>query len=299
MTPLLRAEQAVLGAVLLDPQQLLHLSWLEPSHFYRPAHGALLAAMRTLHAAGRPVLTAKGEVPVEWLTDTLAEASANTRGLTPSYLHTLIAACPRPGHAAVYGRMVLEGAIHRTVTEHAVRLHHAAVVDAAHGEVEASLRQADVLAEVLVDLARRWGTDPRLVPPSPSPTAGTPLVSQASEQVLREEEFLLSVLSAQPHAMGEVVDWLRPGDFADARHGQLYRCLGALHHRGEPIDQLTVLWEAQRRGLLTDGTLTEDQVLAICDGAGAGSAEYLGEHILRSALTRTAAATAVTVRDLA
>nr|WP_326846943.1 DnaB-like helicase N-terminal domain-containing protein [Streptomyces kaniharaensis] len=41
MKPLLRAEQAVLGAVLLDPGQLAALSWLAPDHFYRPVHRAL------------------------------------------------------------------------------------------------------------------------------------------------------------------------------------------------------------------------------------------------------------------
>lgn len=99
--------------------------------------------------------------------------------------------------------------------------------------------------------------------------------------------------------MDEVVGWLRPGDFADPAHGQLYRCLGALHHRGEPIDRITVLWEAQRRSLLADGTLTTEQLTAICDGVGPGSAEWLGEQIMRSSVTRTAATSARTIRALA
>jgi hypothetical protein len=99
--------------------------------------------------------------------------------------------------------------------------------------------------------------------------------------------------------MDEVVDWLRPEDFADPAHGELYRCLGALHHRGEPIDQVTLVWEAQRRGLLADGTVTGEQITAICQGIGPGSAQWLGEEVVRSALLRTAAATARTIRDLA
>lgn len=299
MKPLLRAEQAVLGAVLLDPGQLASLAWLEPNHFYRPAHRALFSAMRDLHRAGQPVLDAEGNVPLEWVTGTVDEASRNVLGLNPSYAHTLIAACPRPGHAAMYGRMVLEGAIHRTVTEHAVRLHQAARADALQGEVDGALHQADVLAGVLADLARRWGTEPRPVAPAGSRVAEAVPVPAATEQALQDEQFLLSVLLNQPAAISEVVGWLRPGDFAESGHGELYRCLGALHHRGEPVDQLTVLWEAQRRGLLAEGTLTDEQVHGICEGLGAGSAEFLGEQIMRSSLTRTAAASASAIRVLA
>ena len=96
-----------------------------------------------------------------------------------------------------------------------------------------------------------------------------------------------------------MVGWLRPGDFADPAHGQIYRCLGSLHHRGEPIDRITVLWEAQRRGLLADGTLTAEQLTEICDGVGPGSAEWLGEQVMRSTITRTAAASARAIRALA
>ncbi|WP_198358189.1 DnaB-like helicase N-terminal domain-containing protein [Streptomyces fildesensis] len=298
MKPILLAEQAVLGAVLLDPGQLASLTWLDPGHFYRPAHRALFAAMRKLHADGHTAAAEEG-VAVEWVTDTVAEASRHVRGLSAGYAHTLIAACPRPGHAAVYGRMVLEGAIHRTVTEHAVRLHQAARADVLEGKVDGALHQADVLADVLTDLARRWGTEPRPLATVGPSTATVLPASAATEQTVQDERFLLSVLVNQAPAMDNVVGWLRPADFAGHGHDQLYRCLGALHHRGEPVDHLTVLWEAQRRGHLTDGTLTDEQLRDICNGLGAGSAEYLGEQTLRSSLTRTAASSAAAIRALA
>jgi replicative DNA helicase len=301
MNPLLHAEQAVLGSVLLDPGQLAHLDWLAPDHFYRPVHQALFAALRKLRNDGHPALAAETSVPpLSWVTDAVDEASHHVRGLTAAYPHTLISACPCSEHAPVYGRMVLEGAIHRSITEHAIRLHQAARADALRGEVEGALHYADVLTGVLNDLARRWGTEPRAVPPAPL-SATTPLVTPLvrADQVAEDERFLLAVLVERPGAMEEVVGWLRPGDFADPAHGQLYRCLGALHHRGEPIDRITLLWEAQQRGLLADGTLTHDQLTAICDGVGAGSAEWLGEQVMRSSVTRTAATSARAVRSLA
>ncbi|MFD4749171.1 DnaB-like helicase N-terminal domain-containing protein [Streptomyces rubiginosohelvolus] len=299
MNPLLRAEQAVLGSVLLDPSQLAHLDWLAPDHFDRPVHRALFTALRKLRNDGHPAAAADGPVPLSWVTDSVVEAGRHVRGLTAVYAHTLVSACPRPTHAPVYGRMVLEGAIHRTVAEHAVRLHQAARADALRGEVEGALRSADVLAGVLTDLARRWGTEPRPVAPPVPPTTVTTTPTVQADQVAEDERFLLAVLAEQPRGLGEVVDWLRPGDFADRGHGQLYRCLGALHHRGEPIDRITLLWEAQRRGLLADGTLSGEQLTAICDGVGPGSAEWLGERVMRSSVTRTAAASARAVRTLA
>ncbi|AEW95135.1 DnaB domain protein helicase domain protein [Streptantibioticus cattleyicolor NRRL 8057 = DSM 46488] len=200
----------------------------------------------------------------------------------------------------MYGRMVLEGAIHRSVTEHAIRLHQAARADALQGEVEGALHYADVLAGVLSELAHRWGTEPRPVAPA-TPPASAPIAPPQARagRTAEDERFLLAVLAERPKAMDEVVGWLRPGDFADPAHGQLYRCLGALHHRGEPIDWVTLLWEAQRRGLLADGTVSSDQLTAICDGVGPGSAEWLGELVMRSSVTRTAATSARAIRALA
>ncbi|MFF4835235.1 DnaB-like helicase N-terminal domain-containing protein [Streptomyces sp. NPDC001315] len=299
MNPLLSAEQAVLGSVLLDPGQLAHLDWLAPDHFHRPVHQALFAALRKLRTEGHPAVATKEPVPLSWVTDAVDEASHHVRGLTAVYAHTLISACPRPEHAPVYGRMVLEGAIHRTVTEHAIRLHQAARADALQGEVEGALHHADVLAGVLGDLARRWGSEPHPVAPATPPSTAPAAPPVRADKVAKDEQFLLAVLVEQPKAMDEVVGWLRPGDFAVPAHGQLYRCLGALHHRGEPIDRITVLWEAQRRGLLANGTLTTEQLTAICDGVGPGSAEWLGEQVMRSSVARTAATSARAIHALA
>ncbi|MEU8782636.1 DnaB-like helicase N-terminal domain-containing protein [Streptomyces sp. NPDC048637] len=303
MTPLVQAEQAVLGAAFLDPGQLDRLSpWLRPEHFSRPVHTALYAAMLKLRADDHPAAKAQdaGPVPMSWMTDTVAEASKHTRGLTASYAHSLVSACPRPEHAVVYGRMVLEGAIHRSVAQHATRLHQAARAGAIRGGVEDTVHHAEVLSDVLADLARRWGGEPR--PVAPPASAPPPLThpQPVDEQLLADEEFLLGCLSARPQKLDEVVGWLHPSDFADAGHQQIYRSLGALHHRGEPIDQLTVLWETQRRGALADRTLDTERVLRICDpSAFAGSAEYVGEQVVKASLVRTAAASARQVRELA
>lgn len=305
MTPLVQAEQAVLGAVFLDPGQLDRLSpWLRPNHFHRPAHAAIYAAMLKLRADRHPATTAQPGVPVplSWLTDTLTEASAHTRGLTPSYPHSLVSACPQPAHAPVYGRMVLEGAIHRSVAQHATRLHQASRAEAIRGGVEETIHHADVLAEVLADLARRWGTEPRPAqPPGPdSASASVDRPRSVDEQLFADEEFLLGSLSARPDPLLDLVGWLDPGDFADAGHQQIYRSLSALHHRGEPIDLLTVLWETQRRGALASGVIDTERVLRVCDPLSVvGAAEHFAGQVVQASLVRTAAASARHVRTLA
>ncbi|WP_342665925.1 DnaB-like helicase N-terminal domain-containing protein [Streptomyces sulphureus] len=132
----------------------------------------------------------------------------------------------------------------------------------------------------------------------PEPTATAP-AGQGAERVLADEEFLLGALTAHPEQLSQMAAWLHPGDFADPGHRQIYRALGALRHRGEPVDELTVLWECQRRGALADGSLDAERVRRICHVPVAGSADYFGEQVLDSFLLRTAATSAQQVHALA
>ncbi|MDP9613689.1 DnaB-like helicase N-terminal domain-containing protein [Streptomyces demainii] len=302
MTPLFHAEQAVLGAIFLEPGQLDRLSpWLRPEHFSRPTHTAVYAAILKLKADGHPAAatTVGAPVPLAWLTDTLREASTRTRGLTASYLHSLVSACPGPDHAPVYGRMVLEGAIHRSVAKHAAHLHQAALDDGWIGTVAETLHHAQVLSDVLADLARGWGAEARPVQPPVAYAPRAEHTQPVGEQVLADEEFFLGCLASRPEQLIGLVRWLRPGDFADAGHQQIYRALGALHHRGEPVDQLTVLWEVQRRGALADGTLDAERVRRVCDPLVGLSAEHFGGQVVQASLVRTAASAARQVEGLA
>ncbi|MFH9228298.1 DnaB-like helicase N-terminal domain-containing protein [Streptomyces lydicus] len=93
------AEQALLGALLLEPHRLSAIGRLEPDHFGNHAHSALFAAMRTVPAPS-PNQHAKDTA---WLSAVLAKARSEAPGLTASYLHTLIQSCPRPACRGVRG----------------------------------------------------------------------------------------------------------------------------------------------------------------------------------------------------
>ncbi|MFB4193357.1 DnaB-like helicase N-terminal domain-containing protein [Streptomyces carpaticus] len=301
MRPLVRAEQAVLGAALIDPGQLARISgWLKPAHFHRPIHAALYDAMLKLHRANHPgsLPGAGPEVSLTWVNEAVAEAQNHVRGLTPMYTHTLANACPRPAHAPAYGRMVLEAATQREVTKHAVRLRQAARTDALHGGLAHTLGRVEELTRALDALGRSWndGGLPRAtVPPTP---AVVPPAQSASEEQITNERLLLGSLIENRVSLEALTDSLREDDFAGPGHGQLFDCLRELRHRDEPIDSVTVLWEAQRQGLLADGTLTGDRIEDIRTNAGAGSAEYLGERVLRASVLRVAASAARTIHAL-
>lgn len=88
-------------------------------------------------------------------------------------------------------------------------------------------------------------------------------------------------MAARPACLPEM-RWLRPEDFTVPLHGVLYRCIASLAYRGDPIDAVTVLWEAQHHGLLASGATASDVLELLATPAG--SPEHWGEQILQRAL---------------
>ncbi|MEU9074562.1 DnaB-like helicase N-terminal domain-containing protein [Kitasatospora sp. NPDC048538] len=295
--PQMEAEQALLGALLLSPGQLDSVApWLDPGHFYRPAHAALYEVLLTQRAAGHLGLTedASKEQLRDWALGAMSAAAKASRGFTPGYGATLMAACPVSRHASAYGRMVLEGAIRRRVHESAHRLQYAART----GSLERTLELTGALREAINEMAGSWRSlDERPRPlPGPWPLELTEVVR---EKTLQHESAMLSSVTALPDGLVEITRWLRPADFLDAGHRAVYKALTALAHRSEPIDQLTVLWEAQHRGAIASGAITADGVRAVTRSGFSGDPQYWAERVLRASLLRQATISAGVVRLLA
>ncbi|MEU6236948.1 DnaB-like helicase N-terminal domain-containing protein [Kitasatospora sp. NPDC047058] len=297
-SPQLEAEQAVLGGCLLDPSQVGTLAgWLEPRHFYRPAHEGFFAILLAQHAAGHPALApeAGDDHKQDWALTAIATAAREVPGFTASYGHTLAATCPRSEHTASYGRMVLETAVRRALEEHAHRLLAAAEADA----VEATVELTGTLHAVIQRLADAWGTiDQRSGRPFPAPPSpGT--APKAVEAAREHEQVLLSSLLSAPGQIPEVASWLTGEDFADPGHRAVFLAMAALAHRREPLDELTVLWEVQRRGALAAGVISVARVREICSDGMPGDPAWWAEHVLRASLLRAAATSAGIVRVMA
>ncbi|MFC9327911.1 DnaB-like helicase N-terminal domain-containing protein [Kitasatospora sp. NPDC057015] len=295
MNPQMEAEQALLGALLLAPDQLDAVAgWLEARHFYRPAHAALFEVLLAQHEAGLPALasSAAGDRSA-WATQAMAAAAGAVPGFSPGYGHTLIAACPVTDHAAAYGRMVLETAVRRQVHEHAHRLLHAART----GAVDGTLRLTTGLRDAIGELASSWGSLESRARRATGPWPPEP-PQRGVEESLQEERALLASLTALPREVRDITRWLHPADFLDPGHQAVYGALAALGHRGEPIDALTVLWEIQHRGALASGTITADAVRSITRSGFTGDPGYWAEQVLQASVLRSATAAAGTVRLL-
>jgi replicative DNA helicase len=274
--PLHFAEQALLGALLLDPRQLAGVPDLLPEHFANPSHSALLAAMRTLTP---PDPDAHRASPV-WLTAVLKTSATAAPGLATPYLHTLVNACPRPEHAPVYAQMIRADHVRRTLREHAVRLEHLTHDSTLPEPATIVLEQADALGRFLDRVEPQW---PRQ--PGPVPRAAPAAADEApAEEDLDAERLLLAAGTARPQDLTRL-DWLHPEDFRLPLHQGLYRCLTAMARHGDPIDPITVLWKAQQHAALHGADPAH--VLDFLHQA-VGSAEHWAEHLYTRALLTTA-----------
>ncbi|WP_318209544.1 MULTISPECIES: DnaB-like helicase N-terminal domain-containing protein [unclassified Streptomyces] len=276
------AEQALLGAILLDPTLLSDLGSLEPAAFNNPFHAAVFAAMRTV-----PVPEGQtAHAGLGWLNAVLATARSETPGLTASFMHTLISACPRPDHAPAYAAMLRAEHARRTVRLHAEQLAQAAADTTVPDRPGHALAAADALARRLDDLAGRFLAHsaplPRTAPPPPPPPTDT-------EEVLDAEQCLLASAVSWPAYVKEM-HWLTADDFLHSAHAVLWQCVTTLTHRGEPVDPVTVLWEAQHRGLLAAG-ITPAATLTLL-ATPAGSPDYWGQRLVEHTLLTRARHTA-------
>ncbi|MFJ5045444.1 DnaB-like helicase N-terminal domain-containing protein [Streptomyces anulatus] len=268
------AEQSLLGALLLDPHRLDDIRGLGAEQFSNHAHGALFKAMRMVPL---PDPEDHRSDPA-WLNAVLAAARPRAPGLTASYLHTLVQVCPWPQHAPTYARMIQSDHARRTLLMHAQRLDQTATDSTLPNRAVDTLAQADALAQFLDTLSGQFAPHPGSLPRTVLPTQPT---ARSSEEALDEERLLLATATAHPVALKDM-RWLQPDDFTQPLHAALWQCLTSLVHRAEPVDPVTVLWEAQHRGLLADD-LAASELMALVS-TPVGSAEYWGERLLQRAL---------------
>ncbi|MFB6946896.1 MULTISPECIES: DnaB-like helicase N-terminal domain-containing protein [unclassified Streptomyces] len=275
--PVFHVEQALLGALLLEPQRLDSLPGIAADSFSTAAHAALFAAIRSLPTPD-PVEHAKN---TKWLNQVLAAAREQARGLSASYLHSLIQVCPWPRHAPAYARMVEAEHSRRRLAAAAQRLIHTARDTSLPQRVATTLNEADALATVVDDIAARFPPHAGSLPRTPTP----PPTTTHDEQAIDEERLLLATATAHPSGV-EQTRWLTPSDFTHPLHAGLWQCLTTLTRRGTPVDPVTVLWEAQHRGLLGAGA--EPRELLDLLAGPVGSPEHWGERVLQRFVLATA-----------
>lgn len=293
------AEQALLGALLSDPQHLADVTGISPEAFSTAAHAAVFAAIcaipapalaeatdytaafATLRAQSLPGLVERTE-HIVWLGKVLTTAREQARGLTAAHLHGLVSACPDPRHTPAYARIIAAESARRRLRKAAARLVHTARDASLPHPVQAALAEADTLASVVDDIAAAFpahsGPLPRAPAPPPAPT-------HDGDEAAQEERLLLATCTARP-AEVEPMHWLTPEDFTHPLHAGLWQCLTALVRRDVPVDPVTVIWEAQQRGALSAADDPRDLLTFLAEPDV--SAAYLGERILHRSVLTTA-----------
>ncbi|MFI9050919.1 DnaB-like helicase N-terminal domain-containing protein [Streptomyces sp. NPDC053427] len=197
--------------------------------------------------------------------------------------------CPWPKHAPTYARMIRADHARRMLRMHAERLAQTATDATLPNPAATTLAQADTLGRFLENLSGQFAPHPGSLPRTVVPEAPP---RDSSEEALDEERLLLATATAHPAELKDM-RWLMPEDFALPLHASLWQCLTSLVHRGDPVDPVTVLWEAQHRGLLADG-LTPSDLMALVS-MPVGSPEYWGEKVLQRALLARAHAVATRI----
>jgi replicative DNA helicase len=282
--PVHHAEQALLGALLLDPHRLKTIGPLAPGHFANTVHAAVFAAMTGLTP---PAAALHAKEPV-WITAVHARAREQAPGLQPPYLHTLVSLCPVPEHAPAYARMIRADHARRTLRIQAEHLVQAATDPTP--DPAAALAGADALAQLLDELAGRFPPHPGSLPRTPLPP---PPEQDRGDAVAHEERVLLACAVARPKAL-TAMRWLHTDDFTIPLYGQLFRCVAQLAHRGDPVDPVTVLWEAQHHGLVGP-TLPPRELLDLVT-IPAGAVEHWGERVLLRSLLHQARTAGLRIR---
>ncbi|MFD3907466.1 replicative DNA helicase [Streptomyces sp. CB04723] len=282
------AEQALLGALVLEPALATQVD-LEAQHFDNRTHGILFAAMCTVPA---PDLEQHRE-SADWVAAVYATARPQAPGLPHTYLHTLVQACPRHEHAGAYAWMIRADHARRTVRIHAERLALIATDTTLPHRMTATIAQADRLADLLDSLSGRFTPHPGSLPRTPLPPDP---VSKAEEEAVDDEKLLLATATASPQDV-QTMRWLTPGDFTVPFHGSLWQCVTGLVHRGDAVDPVTVLWEAQQAGLLT-GTATAGGLLDLLSDPF-GEPGHWGARIMARSLLHRARTTATRILAVA
>jgi hypothetical protein len=112
------AEQAVLGAMLLDPKTIPTVAGiLRPADYDQPKHATIHDALLTLHTAGQPV------DPVTLVDHLRSTGRLPETGGAP-YLATLMAACPITANADHYASIVRTAARRRTIITTGTQIAH-------------------------------------------------------------------------------------------------------------------------------------------------------------------------------
>lgn len=248
-----RTEQALIGALLQEPERLADVRGVRIREFENIAHGAIFDAIQQLTQE-------RGDLRGAELARRVADY-VEIPSVTTEYLGNLALSSPDPTHAATYGRILIDASIQRTLTDFTSRLSEQ-IARAQIGAASEVLAPAarDARAELLADYPA--GTTLEQIAAqhdSLRASAATftylhaeyPYHEPAPVGGWEREDVILADLLQHPHIVARVRDWLEPELFSDGPRRETYETILILDEYGDPVDELTVAWELSRRKTLS------------------------------------------------
>ena len=251
------AEQATLGALLVDPTPLAEIRrWLRPGDFATLWHDWVYTTLLERHTAGEPIdPVAVGAAMVDRFGARLADQPR---------LHTLLASTPHAAHAVAYARIVLDGGLRREVAGTGVLLRAGALQTTLNGTQAPLIATCNVVDAGLDSAASRWAEatgqphDDVVVPLAlraaahnvdARESAARYLEANPARDAAAEQQHvveLVGTLIAQPAHIPGVVDWLPPSRITDPAWRLIYAATIELSEIGAPIDLVTVAAASSR-----------------------------------------------------
>jgi replicative DNA helicase len=244
-----RAEQAVLGALLQNPDLIGQVGYLSGADFTDTSHKWIFDAIAETHAA-HPEAT--GERLMALVADGAPE-------IDHAYLGSLPARCPVPGHLPAYGRMIAEASMIRELDVHAHRIARSAADLIRRRAGVGTPQQRSIpehlarLAEAMIRHTRRLDPD-RWPEVGPEPSAATQPSQLPEQPQSRREMEVLAGLLQHPAQCAQVLKWLQPRAFTPGPHREIYEALRTVALTGVPVDALTVAWQLCMRQAAEDTT---------------------------------------------
>lgn len=279
----LRAEQALIGAMLADQPLPAELARLEPDAF----------GHRLLSQVYTAILDLRDQHRGDDLTVQVA-ARVNQPGADARWLKDLRQSCPSAAHIASYARMVQVAAFRRTMAQHAERLTKSSTGghpdDETSTELGGMVRALNHQAQAYqaftsVDEQQAlqvWRTETQH-----SAAATLP------ERATLEEQVLAGLL-AYPQHTADVAGFVTPETFTSPQRRELFNTLVTLAAQHDPIDEIIVVWEMER--LRAEANLTGADH---ADRDGADRPEPDPAYVARlTAMTVAAGAAIVVGREL-
>lgn len=235
-----RAEQALLGAMLAEPQQVSTLDYLESDDFASRRNAIVFSAVWDA-SLGWEQGDRRWERTI---------AMAIWPDVPPTYLDELHAACPDCLNAPAYGDLVLEASVRRKLVGHADRLDRDIDDLSYHAWRQAQADTPEALstashAQHMGEVAKAIRGHAAAFDPDSVTSVTGPSRVAASGPAQEEERFLAALIADDFEAL-RVLHTVPEEVFTDPLRRSVFRVIAAMHASDQAIDALTVDWELAR-----------------------------------------------------